>query len=460
MSTLTADGKTSLTPMSRRYRSVTIGLVALMSLVSFEALAVATAMPTVARLLGGVALYALAFGAAMAAGIVCTVISGIWTDATGPRRPLWTGLGLFVLGLTIAGTAGSMPVLVAGRVIQGFGSGLISVALYVIVAETYPSALRPRVFALLAAAWVVPSIVGPLLSGLTVEYLSWRWIFLLIPVLAVPAAAMLRHAAAHRPESSDGTRLGRGTVRTVALALGAGAGTAVFQVGGQTSGTTAAVLLVAACAVMAWCVPRLLPKGTLCAARGLPAVIVLRGLTAGAFACTEVFIPLLLTRQHHLSAVVVGFAVTTGAVFWSLGSWWQARPSLTWSRTRVIQTGTVFLAAGIATCMLLVVPAFPAPLALIGWAACGMGMGLTIPSLSAQTMDLSAPEAQGQNSSALQLSDTTFMAVAVTVTGSLFAALLPIGGVTGYLACFAVALGLAVLAAVAAHRVSRRPVGP
>ena len=67
----------------------------------------------------------------------------LWTDRRSPVAPLLTGVALFLAGLVVAGLAGSMPVLVAGRVVQGIGSGLYSVVLYVVVARVYPEASRP-----------------------------------------------------------------------------------------------------------------------------------------------------------------------------------------------------------------------------------------------------------------------------------------------------------------------------
>ncbi|GAA0898716.1 hypothetical protein GCM10009557_74160 [Virgisporangium ochraceum] len=141
--------------MSAPYRALTVGMITLVTLVAFEAVAVTTAMPTVARALDGLALYALAFGGALAASVVGMVVAGAWGDARGPAGPTWAGVGLFVVGLAIAGTAPDMWVLVGGRVVQGFGGGLVVVALYVVVGRAYPAELHPRVFAAFAGATVV-----------------------------------------------------------------------------------------------------------------------------------------------------------------------------------------------------------------------------------------------------------------------------------------------------------------
>ncbi|WP_312786829.1 MFS transporter, partial [Stenotrophomonas indicatrix] len=142
--------------LSARYRATTLGMVALVSLHAFEALAVAAAMPTVAEALDGLRLYALAFGGTLATSVIGMTLAGRWADRHGPARPLWWGLACFVLGLLLAGFALRMGMLVAGRLLQGLGAGAISVSLYVMVGRTYPEHLRPKVFAAFSAGWVVP----------------------------------------------------------------------------------------------------------------------------------------------------------------------------------------------------------------------------------------------------------------------------------------------------------------
>ena len=125
-------------------------------------------MPAVARALDGVPLYAVAFGVTLATSVVGMTVAGGWCDARGPAAPLWSGMACFVAGLLLAGFAPSMPVFLAGRLVQGLGAGGMSVALYVLVGRRYPEALRRRIFAAFATAWVVPALVGPALSGLVV----------------------------------------------------------------------------------------------------------------------------------------------------------------------------------------------------------------------------------------------------------------------------------------------------
>ncbi|RNL56365.1 MFS transporter [Arthrobacter oryzae] len=177
--------------LHRGYRLVTLGSCALVFMAAFESLAVTTIMPLVSRELDGAGLYALAFAGPFATGVMGMVAAGNWSDRRGPAAPLMTSVAVFALGLLIAGTAGNMSVLVAGRLVQGLGGGALTVALYVVVARVYPALLHPKIFAAFAAAWVIPSLVGPLAAGIVAQWIGWQWVFLGVVGLVVPALLMV-----------------------------------------------------------------------------------------------------------------------------------------------------------------------------------------------------------------------------------------------------------------------------
>lgn len=437
----------------RRYRALTIGTVALVALAAFEALAVATAMPTVAQALNGLPLYALAFGGAMAASVVGMVAAGRWADTRGPAAPLRQGIAWFAVGLLLAGLAPSMAWLLLGRVVQGFGGGLMSVALYVVVGRKYPQALRPRIFAAFAAAWVVPAVIGPAVSGAIVEHLGWRWVFLSVPLIAFAAAALVLPAvrdlgAPAHADRSDGAAPAR-----MPWAIGAAGSALLLHLAGQQRGAPAFALLALAAIGLVVCALRLLPAGTLRAARGLPTVIALRGIASAAFFGTEVFLPLLLSHERGWSPTAAGLALTVGAIGWSTGSWYRGRPLQRYAPARLLQAGMSLIAIGIAAIVAILAPAVPTVVGVLGWVLAGLGMGVIFPSLSVLTLELSPPSQQGLNTSALQLGDALFTASVLAIGGSLFAALLPHGHAGAYLAGFALSLMLAVLGALLARRV-------
>jgi MFS family permease len=431
-------------------------VLALTSLVAFEAFAVVTAMPTVATALDGLALYGLAFGAAFAAGVVGMVISGIWCDLRGPVAVMWNGVVIFAVGSAVVGTAPVMELVVLGRVVQGLGGGMVSVALYVVIGKAYPPQLHPRVLGALAAAWVVPSMVGPALSGLLVETVGWRWVFGCIPVLALWAAFLLRPGLRAIEGAGTGTPLPAAAVRRIGWAFGAAASAALLHAGGRSGGPQTALVLVAGLMGLAICAPKLLPSGFLRARRGLPAVAVLRSLSAAAFAGAETFIPLLLSRERGLSPTVSGLTLTVGAVSWSLGSWVQGhRPG--WAAPqRQVRVGMACIAAGIAAIALAVVPAVPVLASMLGWSAAGFGMGLVYPALTVVMLELSDPAEQGRNSSALQLGDGLLSAAVLALGGTLLAASGAPGPVT-YLGGFALSGLLALAGVLLAGRIVAAP---
>ena len=436
--------------LAPQYRALTVGMVALITLVAFESLAVTTAMPTVAQALDGLSLYALAFGGPLASGVVAMVVSGTWSDLKGPTRPLWHGTAWFLAGLIIAGLAPSMEVLVAGRIIQGFGSGLLTVALYVVVGQLYPARLRPRIFAAFATGWVVPSLVGPAIAGLIVEHTSWRIVFLAVPAIAIPAALVMRPGLARG--SAHEARPGRLWDKRAMWAIAAAVGVGLLHYGGQQSGVLQLVLLVVGLAGVIAFAPRLLPSGTFTFGRGLPSVVALRGLVAAAGFGAEVFLPLMLTRERGLSPALAGLVLTVSALSWTAASWYRGRPNQPFSHAVFLQAGMVSIVLGIVTAALTLNSQVPVVVGILGWSLTGLGMGTVFPTLSVLVLEYSERDQQGANSSALQLSDSLATATVLAVGGSLFAALEPHSAITAYLVAFGLPALLALLGVQAGRR--------
>lgn len=434
--------------LSPAYRAATIGMVALISLLAFEALAVTTAMPTVARELDGLRLYALAFGGLLATSVIGMALSGRWSDRKGPAPAVWTGLVGFVAGLLIAGFAHNMPTLIVGRLVQGLGAGCLSPALYVIVARLYPESLRPKVFASFSAGWVVPALIGPAVSGAIVEHFGWRWVFLAVPLLALPAAAALRGAlnSLAAPTHVQEDKPGR-----MVNAIGAAVGTCLLFIAGQERGWAAVVSFISAVTILFVCGHRLLPAGTLRAARGLPAVIALRGVAASAFFGAEAFLPLVFSTQHGLSPTWSGLAISVGAIGWFSGSWYQGHYA-TISRQALLTRGTALMVLGVVTASLATFPWMPVYAAVLGWLLTGLGMGMLYGTVAVLALSMSGEHEQGSNSSALQLCESLMVATTLAIGGTLFAALLNVSHTAAFAANFAITVVLAVLGTIVARR--------
>ncbi|MFB0629198.1 MFS transporter [Streptomyces sp. AB3(2024)] len=406
------------------YRTLSVGMISVIFLIAFEATAVGTAMPVAARELDGIGLYAFAFSAYFTTSLFGMVLSGQWSDRQGPLRPLTVGIGAFAAGLVCSGTAVGMEVFVLGRAVQGFGGGLVIVALYVVVSRAYEERLRPAIMAAFAASWVVPSIVGPLAAGTVTEHLGWRWVFLGIPALVVVplvvALPAIRRTASGPVDPGAAVAFDR---RRIGFALGISLGAGLLQYAAQDLCWLSLLPGAAGVALLVPAVRALMPRGTYLARRGLPSVVLLRGVAAGAFIGAESFVPLMLVTQRGLSPTMAGFSLALGGVTWAVGSWVQSKGRMAPYRERLMVAGMVMVALAIAAAPAVLIEAVPVWTVALAWAGGCLGMGLVIGPTSVLLLELSAPEEAGANSAALQISDALANVVLLAAVGAAFAGL-------------------------------------
>ena len=436
-------------------RRLTVGLCTTIVATAFETIAVATAMPVAAQDLDGLAYYAWSFSLFGIGMLFSTVVAGRLSDRIGPSRPLLAGLAVFLVGLVVAGTADHMAQLVAGRLIQGLGSGLSNTAIFVLVASAYSTTARPRMFTYISTAWVVPSFVGPPIAAWLTAQLSWHWVFFAVIPLVIVGGCMAwpslrRLMATYEPVTRDPA----GAPPAPLWAAGMVAiSAALLQLAGQRLDWAALGLAVLGLGGLAVGLPRLMPACFHRFERGLSSVIISRGLLAGAFVGAEAFVPLMLVQERGVALVLAGAALTVGSVGWTAGSWLQSRPWLRIRRDRLITAGCFSLCLGVlSTALVAFWPELPYGLVGLGWVFSGLGMGLATSSTGLAVMTLSVPAEQGRNGSSLNLSDALGAGLFVGASGSIFAALhvgqpqpLTFGLVLGAMAVVALAAAAASL---------------
>lgn len=435
--------------LSPTYAATTIGMFALCAFVAFEATAVTTVMPTVAARLDGVGLYALSFAAPLASGVVGMVAAGGWSDRRGPAVPLGIALVVFSLGLVVCGTAPSMEVLVAGRVLQGLGGGALTVCLYVVVGLVFPAALQPAIFASFAAAWVLPSLFGPALAAFVAHSVGWRWVFLGVVVLVAIAAALVAPGLRRvRVEPADSPF----PVGRLLWALAAAAAVLAFELLGSRRGALLA-LAVVALVVIATSLRRLLPAGALRAARGLPAVVATRGMLSASFFCAEAYIVFVLQEQWGQSAGRAGIALTIVGVVWAAASQVQSRLGARVSDTAAMVWGTGLVLGGTALLALVVAADVHPALAVASYVVAGAGMGFGYPRTGVAMLAASSDADRGFNSSGLSIADSLGGAFALSASGIVYATA-EHAGVGPFVPVFVLAAAFAVVGVLAATRSS------
>jgi EmrB/QacA subfamily drug resistance transporter len=153
------------------------GLMLVLLLAALDQTIVATALPTIVGELGGLSHLAWVTSAYLLAQTAVTPLYGKLGDLYGRKRVLQSAVVLFLAGSALCGLAGSMDELIAFRAIQGLGGGGLIVLTQAIVGDIVPPRDRGRYQGLFGGVFALASVGGPLLGGVIVEHVSWRWIF-------------------------------------------------------------------------------------------------------------------------------------------------------------------------------------------------------------------------------------------------------------------------------------------
>jgi EmrB/QacA subfamily drug resistance transporter len=202
---------------------VLVCLMLALFMAAVEATVVATAMPRIVGALGGFALYSWVFSAFLLPQAITAILYGKLADLYGRRPVLVFGVVLFLAGSIACGFANSMPALIVFRLIQGFGAGAILPVAFTIAGDIYTQEERNRVQGYLSSVWGFAAIIGPLVGGIIVQTLSWRWIFWInVPFGVLTVIGLLtyyREQVKHRAVHLDIAGAGYFAVSITALLL-------------------------------------------------------------------------------------------------------------------------------------------------------------------------------------------------------------------------------------------------
>jgi MFS family permease len=422
----------------------------------------ASLLPSAVAEIGGQAFYAWPTTLFLLAAVVASSLTSRVLARVSAQRAYLVGLAVFAAGALVDALAPSMLVLLAGRLVQGAGGGLLAGMGYALIRIALPRTLWTRGSAVIAAMWGVALIVGPGLGGLLAGAGLWRWAFGTLVVGSLVIGALVP-AALHRARAD--TSPGPFPLGSVLLV---GAAAAVLSIAGLAADLLVAglgLLLAAALLVVFVLHERrttaaVLPRVTFRSGSSLRWIYGLSAVLVGVSG-VEAFVPLVGQQVAGLTPVLAGFLGVALGAGWVTGEMISAsahRP-----RPRVL-LGPALLAAG-TVLVAITLLTLDGPLAVLLWAvglvAGGFGIGTAWPHLAASAIGGAEPADDEQDEGEADKASaavTTVQMLAVSVGTALGGVGLALGGTDPLASArwlFAVFAVVAVLGALAARPAAR-----
>lgn len=165
--------------LSPEFRPAAVAVFTTVALAAFEGMAVSAALPQVAADLGSIALLPWVITSFLLASGITTAIAGPFVDGLGVSRVFRYAVVVFAGAGGAAAFAPTMEIMIALRVVQGIGAGMLISSSLAAVALVYPQHLVGRAYAANSTIWGVMSVAGPALAALMLTYLNWRWLFII-----------------------------------------------------------------------------------------------------------------------------------------------------------------------------------------------------------------------------------------------------------------------------------------
>ena len=183
-----------------------------------EATIVTTAMPVIASELGGFSRYSWIFSSYLLMSTVTVLIYGKLADLFGRKPIFFIGLTIFLIGSILCGFATSMEMLILFRLIQGLGAGAVMPIATTIIGDIYSTEERAKIQGYLASVWGVSAVLGPIIGGTIVYYMSWEYIFWVnVPLGIIAMIGIARYLHEPKRERSVSIDYKGATLLTVSL---------------------------------------------------------------------------------------------------------------------------------------------------------------------------------------------------------------------------------------------------
>ena len=413
-------GSASWGDLFREGRAVyTVSLVLGIALHATDAFIVSTVMPSVVADIGGTAFYAWVVMLYMVASIVGAASGGPIKLIFGARRGYVAAGLVFLVGTVLAGSAVSMPMLLSGRLVQGFGAGMIVAQNVALISELFPGPLRTRMIALTSGVWAAAALLGPMIGGVFAQLEFWRGAFwFAVPIIVGFTLVAWRSLPDTRP-SSD-ISLSRFPIWRVGLL---GVGVLLIGTTGNIEVLPIRLAALAAGLVLVWLTIRLdgaaenrvFPSKPFSIGRPVGTAYWAFLLIAMAPLAVGIYLPLAYQTIHGLEPLAAGYLAAVLAIAWSAAAFISAGLGPRGERI-AITLGPALAAAGLVGIALSISGAsivVPAAFTLVT----GLGVGLCMSHLMNWTMTLAEPGEESITASSIHTVRSLGVAVGAAGAG-------------------------------------------
>lgn len=361
--------------LAQTHRPATVvALMLALFIAAMEMTVVSTAMPTVVGDLGGIGVYSWVFTVYMLTATLTVPVYGKLADLYGRKPILLSGVVLFLVGSAASGQAQSIEQLIAFRALQGLGAGAMQPMAMTIVGDLFDLEQRARMQGLFGAVWAMAGIVGPLLGGLIVDALSWRWVFYINIPAGLLCMAVLSTAYHEQIERRKRTLDVAGTLLLTAAM--------VLLLLGSSGGAPSAVLLAPALALLVVFIyverraPEPMLPIDLFSRRVMAVATGLGMLLGGAMMAIVTFVPLQVQAILGGSAQEAGTALTPMLVGWPLASALSGRLLVRVGFRPLILSGLIVVVTTSLALALSLSPTMSIDALRLATGCFGVGMGL------------------------------------------------------------------------------------
>jgi predicted MFS family arabinose efflux permease len=361
-----------------RYLPVTIANLTIIAIAAFDGLAIVAALPNITEDLGGVAHVPWVITAYLATSAVAVIVAGPVIDAIGVRRTFRvTGLW-FLVWSAAAAVAPNLPVLIAIRVMQGFGGGLVIAVALAAVGLAYPHELRPRAFAANSLVWGGMGFGGPAVAGALLTLGDWRSIFLVqLPLTALALAVGWRTLPSTRERPAKVSVDWAGVLMLSVLTFASLV--AVSEIGARwwLAGAGVGMTVISAAAYWRHCgnaADPVLHREHLTRSP-LRWIHITSGLVLIAGLATDNYLPLYVQTTRGRSEGFAAFSLVFLTVGWTTGSVVFSRLLNHWRESDVVLLGGRLIVPALAMSGLAIARGWPLGVVFAGFALVGLSIG-------------------------------------------------------------------------------------